>query len=423
MDYRIFPPEDLFEINIQLPESKSLAVRTIMLDFLSGHPENAAELAGICDDTRVLHDILASGLPTDGSTVDTGAAGTAIRFLCALAAATEGSHCILTGSGRLQERPIGPLVDALRSIGADIGYRTKDGFPPLEIKGRRLTGGTVEVDASVSSQFISALMMTAPLMASPLTIKLKGEVQSLPYLHMTARLMHHYGADAELERDRVEIREKKYKTAPHIMEPDWSAAAFWYEIVAISAAWVTLNDLRKDSLQGDSAAAQLFERLGTQTEFSDEGAELSATPELFNRLEADLTDMPDLAPALAVCAAMVGVPFRLSGLGALHDKECDRMQAIIDELAKAGILCETEAYGTVLLWDGRRVPISEIPVFDSHNDHRMAMALAPVSIFIPGIVIRGAECVSKSYPAYWHDLQNAGFSLIDPSQYPSENQQ
>ena len=423
MDYRIFPPEDLFEINIQLPPSKSLAVRTIMLDCLSGNLDASAPLAETCSDTQRLYGILSGGIPTDGSAVDAGDAGTAMRFVCALAAATEGSHCTLTGTERMLQRPIGALVDALRSLGAEINYLGEEGFPPLDIKGKRLKGGNIGVDSSVSSQFISALMLTAPLMDADLNIKLEGEVQSAPYLRMTAGLMRHYGIDVEVERDRIAIQGHSYRRADHAMEPDWSAAAFWYEIVAISAAWVTLEGLKKDSLQGDSAAAALFERLGTQTEFTDEGAELSASPELFNRLEADLSDTPDLAPALAICAATVGVPFRLSGLGALHDKECDRMQAIIDELAKAGVLCETEAYGTTLLWDGQKVPLRELPVFDSHNDHRIAMALAPMSVFMPGIVIRGVECVAKSYPTYWEELQKAGFSLIDPAQYPAPTEQ
>lgn len=422
MDYRIFPPEDLFEVEINLPLSKSLAVRTIMLDFLAGHVENSEALAPVCADTRTLYDILSARLPVDGSVTDVGAAGTAMRFMCALAAATPQTHTLLTGTERMKQRPIGPLVDALRALGADIEYRGAEGFPPLEIKGKTLRGGEVDVDASVSSQFISALMMVAPLMEQPLKINLKGEVKSMPYVHMTAQMINRYGAQAEVEPFAVTVSGKRYEAVCHDDEPDWSAAAFWYEIVAISAAWVTLKGLREKSLQGDGVAAALFGRLGVNTEFTEEGAELSANPELFNRLEADLSGTPDLAPALAVCAAMVGVPFRLSGLGALHDKECDRMQAIIDELAKAGVLCETEAYGTVLSWDGRRVPLRELPVFDSHDDHRMAMALAPTAVFMPGIVIKGVEAVDKSYPSFWSDLQKAGFSFVDPEQYPAPAQ-
>ncbi len=422
MDYRIFPPEDLFELEIQLPLSKSLAVRTIMLDYLAGHVENSEALADVCTDTRTLYDILMARLPEDGGITDAGAAGTAMRFLCALAAATPQTHTLLTGSERMLRRPIGHLVDALRTLGTDIEYRGEEGFPPLEIKGKTLKGGDVEIDASVSSQFISALMMVAPLMAEPLKISLKGEVKSQPYLRMTAAMMERCGAKVELAPYSVDVSGKTYTAVCHNDEPDWSAAAFWYEIVAISAAWVTLKGLQPKSLQGDSMAAELFGRLGVNTEFTDEGAELSANPDLFNRLEADLSGTPDLAPALAVCAAMVGVPFSLSGLGALHDKECDRMQALVDELAKAGVLCEVEAYGTVLSWDGRRMPLHEVPVFDSHNDHRMAMALAPTAIFMPGIVIKDVEVVDKSYPAYWADLQKAGFTFVDPEKYPSPEQ-
>lgn len=159
------------------------------------------------------------------------------------------------------------------------------------------------------------------------------------------------------------------------------------------------------------------------TEFTDEGAELSATPELFNSLDADMSGMPDAVPALAVTACMVGVPFRFSGVGALHHKECDRLEALVRELAKLGFMLDIEAYGTVLCWDGRRRPIHELPVFDTYNDHRMAMALAPVSVFVPGIVVRDVEVVEKSYPSYWDDLRTAGFTLLDPSEPIPEPEQ
>ena len=178
---------------------------------------------------------------------------------------------------------------------------------------------------------------------------------------------------------------------------------------------MTLTGISDSSLQGDKEVAPLFERLGVLTEYTDEGVELSATPDLYSRLEADLTDMPDAVPALAVTACLIGVPFRLSGVGALHHKECDRLEALKAELAKLGCILETENYGTVLTWDGRRVPVMSMPEFDTYADHRMAMALAPVSVFIPGIVVRNADVVSKSYPKFWEQLEAAGFTLADPS--------
>lgn len=413
MDYRIYPPQEIFETSVALPRSKSVDTRALVLNYVAGQHSVPG---GDCDDTATLAEILSRPFPSDGGTVDVGPAGTAMRFLTALLSATEGVDCVLTGSERMLRRPIGPLVDVLRSIGADITYTGEEGFPPLNIKGRRLSGGNVDIEASTSSQFISALMMISPLLESELSIRLLGEIQSLPYIRMTAEMLRARGARVDFDRDKVEIFTPHSGIRPLDQgEPDWSAAAFWYELAAVTAGWVTLTDLTDSTLQGDKEVAKLFERLGVLTEYTDDGVELSATPDLYSRLEADLTDMPDAVPALAVTACLIGVPFRLSGVGALHHKECDRIEALKTELAKLGCILETENYGTVLTWEGRRVPITKMPEFDTYADHRMAMALAPVSVFIPGIVVRNAEVVSKSYPKFWEQLAAAGFTLADPS--------
>lgn len=415
MDYRIFPPEEILEATIELPASKSMLARAMVMEAVAGRkPDFAA--ADVCDDTRTLRSVLCSPKPMGGATVDVGPAGTAMRFLCAFFAASEGCDCLLTGTERMKHRPIGPLVTTLRELGADIEYAGEEGFPPLRIRGRRLAGGTVEIDAAESSQYISAVMMAAPLMAAPLTINLRGNVQSMPYIKMTAGMMCRRGVEADFERDTVAIPAGMYRAVGPEVEADWSAAAFWYEIAALTAGWVTLPGLKSDSLQGDREAAGLFERLGVVSEFSEEGAELSATPDLYSRLEADMSDMPDAVPALVVTACMAGVPFELSGVGALHHKECDRLEALVAEMAKLGMILEIEHYGTVLKWDGRRVPIRQLPVFDTYSDHRMAMALAPVSVFVPGIVVRDVEVVDKSYPGFWNDLRTAGFVLADPEE-------
>lgn len=413
MDYRIFPPEGLIETTVNLPSSKSIAVRDIMLCYLAGGFVAAKPLAGICGDTKVLCDALENGVPTDGSTVDVGSAGTAMRFLTALFAATPGADVVLTGTLRMCERPIGALVEALRQLGADIRYKGNSGCPPLEIKGHNLSGGTVTINASVSSQFVSALMLAAPLMVAPLTIELQGNVMSLPYIEMTAAMMIRYGVAVEVDRDKVVVTGRKYTMAYPVVEADWSAAAFWYEIVALSAGWVTLPLLKDKTLQGDRQSAPLFERLGVLTEFTDDGAELSATPDIYSTLDADLSDMPDAAPALAVTAALLGLRFRLTGVGALRDKECDRLQALVEELRKLGVVAEIENYGNTLFWEGGRVPVSVVPSFNVRGDHRMAMALAPACIFFPGIKISGVEVVEKSYPNFWADLKKAGFIIID----------
>lgn len=413
MDYRIFPPEEILETSVDLPLSKSMAMRAIALKWLA-EGKVPFELLNICADTAVFGKCLSES----ASEKNCGASGAALRFMIAMMSATPGMTCTIGGIARLNQRPIGPLVEALRAIGASVEYLGDEGFAPVKVTGRRLHGGVVEVDASVSSQIVSALMLIAPKCESDLEIKLLGNVQSAPYIRMTAGMMQECGAEVELDRDSVKVSAKPYSKADYKVEPDWSAATFWYEIAALTAGWVTLNGLTGKSLQGDSGVVELFERLGVVTEFTDEGAELSATPDLYNSLDADMTDMPDAGPALVVTAAMAGIPFRLSGVGALHDKECDRISALADSLVKLGIITETEQYGTVFVWDGRRLPMHQLPEFDTFGDHRMAMALAAVSVFVPGIVIKDVEVVDKSYPGFWEDLRSAGFILLDPSETP-----
>ena len=259
-------------------------------------------------------------------------------------------------------------------------------------------------------------MLAAPLMAAPLSICLRGNVQSLPYIHMTAEMMNARGASVDYNRDRVDVAcPGALKPSEELAEPDWSAAAFWYEIAAVTAGWVTLEGLKDKSLQGDRMAAGLFERLGVITEFTEEGAELSATPDLYSSLDADLSDMPDAVPALVVTCCLAGSRFRLTGVGALHNKECDRIEALTAEMTKLGCILDVENYGNTLVWEGRRVPVTQLPVFETHNDHRMAMALAPVAVYVPGIVVKDVEVVSKSFPDYWRQLESAGFVLADPS--------
>lgn len=414
MDYRIFPPDEIIETAVELPQSKSVNARALILNYISGNKDARSG----CEDTDTLAAVLAGGLRRDGGVTDLGAAGTSIRFMTALCAASEGTDCILTGTARLCERPVSPLVKALRTLGADIEYTSKEGFPPLHIRGRKLSGGSIDIDASESSQYVSALMMISPLLDKALTIRLLGNVQSMPYIELTAEMMRRCGADVDLDRDKIDISAGQQLHGCSTAEADWSAAAFWYEIAAVSAGWITLKGLRADSLQGDRRVAELFSRLGVVTEPSEDGSgiDLSANPDLYGKLEEDLTDMPDAVPALVATCCLVGIPFRLSGVGALHHKESDRIAALTAEMARIGCILETEAYGTVLCWDGRRVPVQTLPEFDTHNDHRIAMALAAVAVYIPGIVIRDAEVVCKSYPGFWDQLRQAGFKLVDPAE-------
>ena len=409
MDYRIFPPDEIPETTVtRLPLSKSIAARMLVMNAMS-RSAAAPDIARIpdCEDTRVLAVALSR---TDGD-IDVGACGTAARFLTAYYAATPGTSVTIGGTARLNARPVAPLVEALRALGADIRYAAAEGCMPLIINGRQLAGGRVALDASASSQFASALAMAGPLMAAPLVIDLGGEIASLPYLRMTLAMMRARHVEADIEGYEVHVAATPYGAAVCEAEPDWSAAAFWYETAALSAGWFTLPGLKEHSLQGDSILAKIGDRIGVVTEFTDEGVELSATPDLYSRLDLDAGDFPDLVPALAVTAAMAGIPFKFTRVGNLRHKECDRLDALVTELRKVGRVLE--AGDDWIGWEGDNVPVTEMPVMDPHGDHRMAMAFAPMSVWIPGIVVRDAGCVAKSYPGFWDDLRDAGFRVED----------
>lgn len=426
MDYRVFPPEDMVDATITLPLSKSIANRALILHALTPGDSPMPPQAE-CDDSDAIVNALA-GPTTGGATVNIGAAGTAMRFLTAYFAATTGSDVILDGSERMRRRPIGALVDALRLCGASIDYVGEDGYPPLRIVGQKLHGGEVTLPANISSQFISALMMVAPTMTDGLRINLDGEVISLPYIKMTMAMMESRGIEVDRYPQVIDIASGTYgvpaEGAEH--ERDWSAASYWAEISAISAGFITLPGLKTEgSLQGDSAAIDIFERMGVicrESEDVADATEFTPSPEVYSRIDLDMTETPDLAQTVAVTSAMLGLPFCLTGLQSLRIKETDRIDALCRELLKYGLIVEAEGNHT-LRWDGRRMPMTQLPEIDTYDDHRMAMAFAPTAIFVPGIVIRNIEVVSKSYPTYWDDLRSAGFTLLDASQPLPESEE
>lgn len=368
-----------------------------------------------CTDTNAVLSALSN---KSASTVNVGNAGTAMRFLTAYFAACEGHQVTIDGDARMRQRPIGPLVDALRACGADIEYQGIEGFPPLLISGRQLHGGNVAMDASVSSQFVSALLMVAPEMTDGLHLTLGGEITSAPYIDMTLELMRQAGAEAERSGAVIDVHNGNYSRLLSGVEADWSAASYWYEIAALTSGFVTLCGIGSESVQGDRVVADIFENLGVVTDFHGEEAgcvELAASPELMARISMDMSSNPDLAQTMAVTCAMIGIPFSLTGLSTLRIKETDRLAALGAELQKVGV--NTEITTDSIAWDGRRMPIVVMPEFDTYGDHRMAMAFAPVSVYIPGIVVRDVEVVEKSYPDFWHHLAEAGFTLaeVDPS--------
>lgn len=433
MDIRIFPPEEMIEATVKLPLSKSIINRLLIINALSGatpKSDFAEKAAAASDDCRILVSAL-DALRTGNREINVGAAGTAMRFMTAFLACDNGMVPIgeavtIDGDERMRNRPVGELVDALRKLGAEIRYTRREGFPPMEISPRKLSGGELTVDASISSQFISALMMIAPTLSSPLTITLVGEAASRPYITMTEALMKRFGADVDFQRYTIDVTPGRYDADGDMsVEPDWSAASYWYAIAALSAGFITLADMQLPSIQGDSRCAELSEMLGVMTsdamdddDDEDNGAEpveglmICPSPEQFSRFEVDLYENPDLAQTFAVASAMLGIPFHLRGLSTLRIKETDRLQAMQTEMDKFGFIVEIRN-GSELVWNGERHPIFEIPAVETYGDHRMAMAFAPAAVFVPGLMIRNAEVVSKSYPGFWDDMRSAGFTIVD----------
>lgn len=389
--------KDSVAVRISLPASKSISNRALILDALSYSPYDIQNLAD-CDDTNVLVNALDSNL----TTFDIGAAGTSMRFLTAFLSKTVGEWTI-TGSERMKQRPIKLLVGALNYLGAKIEYIEKEGYPPLRIFGSALTGGEIHLKGNVSSQYISALMMVAPCMQNGLKIVLEGKIISKPYINMTKQMMDEYGVDVDFLGNVIQIEQQEYHPIPYKVESDWSAASYWYEILAIvGKGGVFLKGLGENSYQGDSKVAELFEQLGVKTSYMEDGVLLSPNGELVSEMEYDFTDQPDLAQTFAVTCCLKGIPFTFSGLESLKIKETDRIAALINELKKLGFVI-FEPTESQLAWNGERCePDTEISIA-TYDDHRMAMAFAPVALVQP-ITIEHPQVVSKSYPNFWTDF-------------------
>ena len=380
-----------------MPYSKSVSNRMLIINALSGGKGSLENLSE-CDDTRALRRALAD----DSALVDVGGAGTAMRFLAAYFALVPGEH-VLTGSPRMARRPIKVLVDALRELGADIAYLGEEGYPPLRVTGGGLRGKNLVVDASVSSQYLSALMMIGPCVPGGLRLQLQGTPVSAPYLQMTAGLMRRCGARVRVTRRAVLVQDGGYSRVPGVCEYDWSAVSFFYELLAVAGrGWMRFLGFRSASVQGDRAQVELWKRLGVRSVLSMKGLRINTVQGPLARVRVDLADMPDVALPFIVACCLREVPFRVSGLGTLRIKECDREEALVRELGKLGFPLRREDEG-VLAWDGERVPPVSL-VIDSHGDHRVAMAFATAGLVFPGLVIRDAEVVDKSFPGFWEEI-------------------
>ncbi len=399
------PPQHLLKGTIRITGSKSESNRMLMLQ--AQYPNIEIENLSNSDDTRAMQ----SGLEVREGTVDIHHAGTAMRFLTAYFATQQGRSVLLTGSPRMQERPVKVLVDALKHLGADISYPANEGYPPLKIKGRPLQQHQVSLPANISSQFISALLLVAPRLENGLVMELTGQITSIPYIKMTLALLSQLGIKNTFEGKRIRVWPKRsVPDTTLVVESDWSSASYFYSITALASVGseITLSAYKKDSLQGDSILADLYRHFGVSTLFRNNAIILQKTGDLkpYN-VQFDLANAPDLAQTIAVTCFGLGVGCTLTGLHTLKIKETDRLEALKTELSKLGAsLTVTDA--SLTLGAGDR--IHPDTCIDTYNDHRMAMAFAPLALRTR-ICINDADVVTKSYPDFWEDLKSLHFQI------------
>lgn len=393
--------------DITPPTSKSVSNRALMLQALCPEKLFSIDNLAICDDTQHMQEGIAAK-QANASLIDIGATGTAMRFLTAYLSIKKG-ETVLTGSERMQQRPIGTLVEALRTLGADITYMNKEGYPPLRIRGRQLQGGALEVKADISSQYISALLMIGPCLAEGLTLHLKGEIASRSYIELTLDLMRHYGATAMWTNEQtIRVDARGYRDVPLTVEGDWSGASYWYELAAVASHYghevdIRLHGMRPDSKQGDRVVAEWLRVEGLELSGSTTKQTLKAEEGNNPPLERDFTHCPDIAQTMAVTYCLLGIPFIFTGIRSLRIKETDRVTALINELRKLGFVLRAEG-DEQLIWDGTRCSADKRPTIATYDDHRMAMAFAPAVLCYDGLTIEHPEVVTKSYPSFWEDL-------------------
>ena len=411
--YKLTAPERLAQ-TIQLPASKSISNRALIIYALSGGrnlPQNLSD----CDDTEVIIEALRY-MPDE---INIKAAGTAMRFMTAYLSVMRGTH-VITGTERMQHRPIAILVDALRKLGAQIEYVGQEGFPPLKITGYKLQGGELSIPGNVSSQYISALLMIGPMLEEGLTLQLTGDIISRPYIDLTLWMMGEFGAEAKWSStDTITVAHKPYKSRDYFIESDWSGASYWYEMVALSPdrdAEVKLTGLMDGSMQGDSTTRYIFSLLGVKTTFE---TQKKGVPQMVTlkkngrgvgKLEYDFVNVPDLAQTFVVTCAALDIPFHFKGLSTLKIKETDRIAALKKEMLKLGYVIH-DVNDSELYWDGERCEPDLQAGIDTYEDHRMALAFAPYALRQDGLIINNPQVVTKSYPKFWDDLKLVGFNI------------
>lgn len=408
---RLSTPTQAIKGSFSISGSKSISNRLLVLRHVLRADFQLENLSD-SEDTRLLQRALEQIARGTDPVIDIHHAGTDMRFLTALLSVTPGSWTI-TGSERMKQRPVGPLLAALRALGADITCVEKEGYPPLRINGKKLPGGCVEIDASISSQFVSALLLIAPAFENGLELILKNTIVSRPYIYMTIALLKECGV-------RVHQTVHTMSVAPfsglvglksYAVESDWSSASYWYAICALSTnAHIELSNFNRHSLQADAILPKLFELLGVRSEFNRTTLTISSIPRRAQGFRYDLTECPDVAQTLAVTCAGLGLGTHLIGLQTLKIKETDRISALKQELEKAGAVVEVTDSSIRIQPRPPGYPFTPFKVA-TYNDHRMAMSFAPLALLCGSITIDDEQVVSKSYPGFWTDLECAGFNV------------
>lgn len=409
MRYLISKSDKSLQGTILLPSSKSISNRVLIINSLSYSPYTISNLSD-SDDTKVLDQVL----NTNSNTFNIGHAGTAMRFLTAFLSKIAGEWT-LTGSERMQQRPIGILVDALRKLGASIEYTNQEGYPPLRILGSALKGAIIELDGSISSQYISALLMIAPTVEGGMTLRLLNNTTSKPYILLTLELMNEFGVHHTWTGNEIRIEEQPYTPVQFSVEADWSGASYWYAMAALSEQPdLLLKGLRIKSLQGDAIQAEWFrDFFGVHSTQEGNDVRLTKLPiETPKKIVIDFIENPDIAQTFAVLAVCKKIPFHFTGLLTLKIKETNRILALQQELAKFGAML-TEPVEGELAWDGtiQNSKVEQVPVIETYHDHRMALAFAPAALTYPTVGIADPMVITKSYPNYWSDLEMVGFKV------------
>ncbi|GGW39729.1 3-phosphoshikimate 1-carboxyvinyltransferase [Arenibacter certesii] len=395
----------MLKATVKITGSKSESNRLLLLQAL--YPTIAIENLSNSDDA----DVMEKGLQIENGIVDIHHAGTAMRFLTAYFASQENKEVILTGSKRMTERPIKVLVDALKELGADISYENNEGYPPIKVKGKKLVKNKVSLPANISSQYISALLLIAPNLENGLELELIGEITSVPYIKMTLGLLSQIGVESSFEGNTIKVLpQETVPSSTQVVESDWSSASYFYSIVSLCdvGTELTLSSYNKNSLQGDSVLAEIYKDFGVETSYGEHEVLLRKIASETNKeIEIDLANAPDIAQTIVVSCFGLGIGCHLTGLHTLKIKETDRLEALKTELGKLGApIYVTDKSLTLKPSD----QINKDVAIDTYNDHRMAMAFAPLALKT-SLFINDAEVVSKSYPDFWKDLESLKFQV------------